>query len=65
MISRCRLSLLTWIIEAVINKLEAVSRSIMFGRGQFNTGIIIEPADAGAFDFTEERSRNAYIDEIW
>ena len=51
--------------ETIISKHPAVSKALMFGREQFNTGVIIEPASSAFLDPKDEASRKAYIDEIW
>lgn len=50
-------------IESMIVRHPAVGRAMMFGREQFHPGIIIEPVEGLRVD--DEKSQNAFIDEIW
>ena len=42
-----------------------VSGAIMFGRGRFNVGVLIAPAEEFAFDPRDEKKLSEYRNLIW
>ncbi|KAJ2919461.1 hypothetical protein MD484_g949, partial [Candolleomyces efflorescens] len=50
-------------IEAIIRRHPKVNCAIVFGRGRFQAGVLVEPASLG--EGGEIHGKEAFIDEIW
>ena len=47
--------------ETIISKHPAVSKALMFGREQFTTGVIIEPAPSASWSECTEEGKQIYL----
>ena len=51
--------------EKIINGDPHVKCSVMFGRGKFQNGVLIEPTEDYTFDPKDTRKLEAYRNKIW
>ena len=51
--------------EKMINDDSHVKCSIMFGRGKFQNGVLIEPTEDYVFDPSDVKKLEAYRNKIW
>ena len=51
--------------ERILNQNPHVRASVIFGRGRFNVGILIDPTDEDKFDPADEEKLIAYRNLIW
>ena len=51
--------------EKIINGDPHVKCSVMFGRGKFNTGVVIEPAEGFKFDPSDKEKLSEFRTLIW
>ena len=51
--------------EKMINDDPHVKCSIMFGRGKFQNGVLIEPTEDYVFDPSDVKKLEAYRNKIW
>jgi len=54
----------TW-AEHIINQNPLVHSSIIFGRGQFHAGVIIDPRPEFAIDPEDQTQLDGFRDKIW
>ncbi|KAI0739414.1 acetyl-CoA synthetase-like protein [Daedaleopsis nitida] len=52
-------------LEKMINADPFVKSSVMFGRGKFQNGVLIEPIEEFAFDPSDVKKLEAYRNKIW
>ncbi|TCD61564.1 putative NRPS-like protein biosynthetic cluster [Steccherinum ochraceum] len=52
-------------LEAMLNQDPNVGRCVMFGRGQFNAGVLVEPQVSQRFDPSDTEKLAAYRNKIW
>ncbi|KAF9553775.1 acetyl-CoA synthetase-like protein [Agrocybe pediades] len=52
-------------LESIINQDPHVQSSIMFGRGRFNAGILVEPKPEFRFDPSDENKLAEFRNKIW
>ncbi|TCD65683.1 putative NRPS-like protein biosynthetic cluster [Steccherinum ochraceum] len=52
-------------LEAILNQDPNVSRALMFGRGQFNAGILIEPVARQSFDLSDTQKLADFRNNVW
>lgn len=52
-------------LESILNRHPKIQTSIMFGRGQFQAGILIEPIPGARFGDGNADARVAFLNEIW
>ncbi|KAF4612641.1 hypothetical protein D9613_011797 [Agrocybe pediades] len=52
-------------LESIINQDPHVQSSIMFGRGRFNAGILVEPKSEFRFDPSDENKLAEFRNKIW
>ncbi|KAH9937867.1 acetyl-CoA synthetase-like protein [Epithele typhae] len=50
-------------MESIIGQDPAVAAAVIFGRGQFQNGVIVQPQEP--FDPADERNRAAFLAQIW
>ncbi len=51
--------------EKIINDDPHVKCSLMFGRGKFQNGLLIEPTEDYAFDPSDVKKLEVYRNKIW
>ncbi len=51
--------------EKIVNEDPRVKSSIMFGRGKFQNGILVEPIEEESFDPYDVEKLDAFRNEIW
>ena len=51
--------------EAILNQDPHVKSAVMFGRGKFNTGVIIDPRPEFAFDPSDKSKLAEFRNKIW
>ena len=56
---------LTGITEAILNQDPHVKCAVMFGRGKFNAGVIVEPKPEFAFDPIDKQRLSEFRNIIW
>lgn len=56
---------LTDLIENIINQDPHVQSAVMFGRGEFNAGILVDPAPGCAFDPSDPAKLEKFRNDIW
>ena len=52
-------------LEHILYEDPHVQNSVMFGRGRFNAGILVDPAPQYIFDPKDERKLAEFRDKIW
>ncbi|EKM51191.1 uncharacterized protein PHACADRAFT_263199 [Phanerochaete carnosa HHB-10118-sp] len=52
-------------LEAILNQDSHIKCAVMFGRGKFNTGVVIEPAPEFIFDPVDKEKLNEFRNVIW
>jgi long-subunit acyl-CoA synthetase (AMP-forming) len=52
-------------MENIINKDPRVGHAVMFGRGKFEAGVLIQPKPEYSFDPSDEKQVEAFREEIW
>ena len=57
--------MLTWYPEGILNGDPYVNSAVMFGRGRFNPGVIIEPKSEFAFDPEDQEKLAEFRNRIW
>ena len=53
------------ISEAILNQDPHVRSSVIFGRGRFNAGVLIDPSEDHTFDPTDQAKLAAFRTKIW
>ena len=53
------------LLEKMINDDPHIERSVMFGRGRFQNGVLIEPTKEFAIDPTDIKELAAFRNLIW
>ena len=53
------------VAEAILNQDPHIKCAVMFGRGRFNTGVVVEPRPEDAFDPSDEKKLNEFRELIW
>jgi hypothetical protein len=56
---------LTWTSEGILNQDPHVKCAVMFGRGKFNVGVVIEPKPQYAFDPSDKEKLTDFRNKIW
>ena len=57
--------ILTWYPEGILNGDPHVKLAVMFGRGRFNPGVIVDPKPEFAFDPENEEKLAEFRNRIW
>ena len=57
--------MLTVRIEKIINEDPCVRASVMFGRGKFQNGVLVEPAAGCVLDPSDARQVEEFRNRIW
>ena len=57
--------ILTWYTEGILNGDPHVKLAVMFGRGRFNPGVIVDPKPEFAFDPENEEKLAEFRNRIW
>jgi len=52
-------------LEGILGSHPLVRSSVIFGRGRFQNGVLVEPAEGHAIDPNNTEQLNAYRDAIW
>lgn len=58
-------SLLMAVAEAILNQDLHIKCAVIFGRGKFNTGVVIDPAPQYAFDPSDKEKLSEFRNLIW
>lgn len=53
------------LVEAILNRDVHVSHTIMFGRGRFNVGVLVDPLPEFRFDPTDAERLKEFRNLIW
>jgi len=56
---------LTWYLEGILNGDPHIKSAVMFGRGRFNAGAIIDPKPEFAFDPEDQEKLAEFRNMIW
>ena len=51
--------------EKIISQDPSVHGAVMFGRGRFNAGVLVEPVAELHFDPTDKNALETYREKIW
>ena len=57
--------LITLLLENIINQDPHVRAAVMFGSGQFNAGVLIDPRAESSFDPADEKKLSDFRSAIW
>ena len=57
--------MLTWPPEGILNGDPHVKSAVMFGRGRFNPGVIIDPKPEFAFDPEDQEKLEEFRNKVW
>ncbi|KLO07028.1 acetyl-CoA synthetase-like protein [Schizopora paradoxa] len=52
-------------LEGIINQDPLIQSSIIFGRGKFNAGILVNPVPSESVEPSDERALSSYRNKIW
>ena len=53
------------LIESLLNKDPHVTASVIFGRGRFNAGVLVEPIPEFQLDPSDEKKVAEFRNKIW
>jgi hypothetical protein len=62
---RCQLQVLTYAAETIINRHPMIQSCVIFGRGRFQAGVLVEPKPESAFDPSDREKLAAFRNAIW
>lgn len=55
----------SFLLESILHRDPHVTASLMFGRGRFQAGILVEPKPEYQFDPSDERKLAEFRNKIW